>query len=63
VESRKWRVDFGNQIQEGGDKMAKMYENLDAWKEGTDLAVRIYDEIVKSPNTCHCEELSDEAIP
>ena len=23
--------------------MAKMYENLDAWKEATDLAVRIYE--------------------
>ncbi|MDI6762424.1 MAG: four helix bundle protein [Thermodesulfobacteriota bacterium] len=27
--------------------MAKMYENLDAWKEATNLAVRIY-EITKS---------------
>jgi len=47
VESRKWRVGFWNQIQEGGGKMAKMYENLDAWKEATDLAVRIY-EITKN---------------
>ncbi len=27
--------------------MAKMFENLDAWKEATDLAVRIY-EITKN---------------
>ncbi len=30
--------------------MAKMYENLEAWKEGTNLAVRIYDMTKNYPN-------------
>ncbi|MDP2967727.1 MAG: four helix bundle protein [Deltaproteobacteria bacterium] len=29
--------------KKGGYDMAKMYENLDAWKEATNLAVRIYE--------------------
>jgi four helix bundle protein len=42
VEGRKWKVD-----DKWRQFMAKMYENLDAWKEATDLAVRTY-EITKT---------------